>query len=56
MELSGNVTKIMNDNIVNCTYMKEVMQSFSGFLRTVSIPAISLVCSWFPLLVQKVVG
>lgn len=31
--------------------MKEVMQSFSGFLQTVSIPAIFLV----PLLVQKVV-
>lgn len=35
--------------------MKEVMQSFSGFLQTVSIPAIFLVCSWFPLLVQKMV-
>lgn len=32
------------------------MQSFSGFLQTVSIPAIFLVCSWFLLLVQKVVG
>lgn len=55
MELSTYLTKIVNDNI-NCTYMKEVMQSFSGFLQTVSIPAIFLVCSWFPLLVQKVVG
>lgn len=55
MELSRYVTKIVNDNI-KCTYMKEVMQSFSGFLQTVSIPAIFLVCSWFPLLVQKVVG
>lgn len=55
MELSRYVTKIVNDNI-NCTYMKEVMQSFSGFLQTVSIPAIFLVCSWFLLLVQKVVG
>lgn len=45
----------MNDNI-KCTYRKEVMQSFSGFLQTVSIPAIFLVCSWFPLLVQKMVG
>lgn len=55
MELSRYVTKIVNDNI-KCTYMKEVMQSFSGFLQTVSIPAIFLVCSWFLLLVQKVVG
>lgn len=55
MELSRYVTKIVNDNI-NCTYMKEVMQSFSGFLQTVSIPAIFLVCSWSLLLVQKVVG
>lgn len=45
----------MNDNI-KCTYRKEVMQSFSGFLQTVSIPAIFLVCSLFLLLVQKVVG
>lgn len=45
----------MNDNI-NCTYMKEVMQSFSGFLQTVLIPVIFLVCSWFPSLVQKMVG
>lgn len=55
MELSRYVTKIVNDNI-KCTYMKEVMQSFSGFLQTVSIPAIFLVCSLFLLLVQKVVG
>lgn len=55
MELFRYVTNIVNDNI-KCTYMKEVMQSFSGFLQTVSIPAIFLVCSWFPLLVQKVVG
>lgn len=55
MELSTYLTKIVNDNI-NCTYMKEVMQSFSGFLQTVSIPAIFLVCSLFLLLVQKVVG
>lgn len=55
MELSTYLTKIVNDNI-NCTYMKEVMQSFSGFLQTVSIPVIFLVCSWFLLLVQKVVG
>lgn len=55
MELSRYVTKIVNDNI-KCTYMKEVMQSFSGFLQTVSIPAIFLVCSLFLLLVQKMVG
>lgn len=55
MELSRYVRKIVNDNI-KCTYMKEVMRSFSGFLQTVSIPAIFLVCSLFLLLVQKVVG